>query len=168
MTLNTVALLIGILGACAFLAGRGRARATARSLGGIRHLDALPHYYGTQTALWCALPALVLLGAWLAFRDPLINSVVMGEYQQQVDIDSLAEYNLNLATISNVASGVLDPTSVSDAVVAASQHMAALQSRSNQLVGYGLVALCLCGLVLGWFKVSATGRARQSVERTLQ
>jgi len=73
---NIFLLLIGI-GLFGFYLVRGRSLAIANPLGGIRRLHSLPSYYGMHAALWCALPPLLILGFWLMFDEPVINSIVM-------------------------------------------------------------------------------------------
>jgi len=43
----------------------GRKRALAGAGGQISGLHSLPSYYGSYVALWCALPALLVIGLWL-------------------------------------------------------------------------------------------------------
>lgn len=168
MQLDTLALIILVLTACAFYVGRRLSISEARKLGGIRHLHSLPVYYGMQAALWSGLPAFLLLGAWFVFSGPLINSVVMSDLEQQVGQLSGSAQSLLLAKISNVAAGVLPASAVEKNIAAAAVDMSTLRQQGNQLVGYGLLAVTLFGMILGWYFVSAERKARHGVEAILQ
>ena len=73
---NLLLLLVAMV-AAAYYIGWQKSLAQARPLGGIRHLESLPFYYAMRAALWCAIPALVVLGTWLIFDDAIIQSTVM-------------------------------------------------------------------------------------------
>ncbi|MEQ9510203.1 MAG: phosphate ABC transporter permease family protein, partial [Alloalcanivorax xenomutans] len=77
MQTGNLLLLLIVMVALAYYLGHQRSLALARPLGGIRHLHSLPFYYAMRAALWCALPALLILGAWLAFDDTIIRQTVM-------------------------------------------------------------------------------------------
>ncbi|MFT5483565.1 MAG: phosphate transport system permease protein [Halieaceae bacterium] len=168
MQVDTAALLVLSLGVCAFYMGRGRALSTARQLGGIRHLNSLPVYYGAQTALWCALPPLIVLAIWLVFRESLINTMVMSGLSEAVVANASASPQLTLARIANVAAGVLDAGAQDDHIVAAATSMTELHRRGNQLLILVLLALSGLGFAWGWHKVTAEQRARESVEKFMQ
>ena len=57
----------------------GRRRAFSVAQGAIRNLHSLPSYYGLYTAIWCGVPALLLLGLWLGFEDTIITHLVVAE-----------------------------------------------------------------------------------------
>ena len=63
-------LLVLVLTPVAYSLALMRSRAVAEPLGGIRNLKALPFYYAARAALWCAIPALIVLAVWAARRDP--------------------------------------------------------------------------------------------------
>jgi len=67
MQTGNLLLLLVVMVAGAYFVGLRRSYALARPLGGIRHLHSLPFYFAMRSAMWCAIPALVVLGLWLAF-----------------------------------------------------------------------------------------------------
>lgn len=54
--------LVLVLAVMAYGFAYVRSRKVAQPLGGVRHLKALPTYYAARAALWCAIPALIILG----------------------------------------------------------------------------------------------------------
>ena len=52
----------------------GRARAMTSAGGDMRCLHSLPSYYGYNSALFLAVPSLILLGLWLILQPIYIES----------------------------------------------------------------------------------------------
>ena len=164
---NILILLIGF-GTVAFYLGRGRSLAIARPLGGIRKLHSLPSYYGMHVALWCALPSLAILGLWMIFDGPIINSLVIGSVAADIIPIDTASYNLLLNKISNLADGILPRTGRSDSLLDAADHMQSLQLISQWALTALSFVISTMGLFWGWSKISAEFRARPVVERIIQ
>ena len=164
---NILILLIGF-GTVAFYLGRGRSLAIARPLGGIRKLHSLPSYYGMHVALWCALPSVAILGLWMIFDDPIINSLVIGSVAADIIPIDTASYNLLLNKVSNLADGILPRTGRSDSLLDAADHMQSLQLISQWALTALSFVLSTMGLFWGWSKISAEFRARPVVERVIQ
>ena len=164
---NILILLIGF-GTVAFYLGRGRSLAIAGPLGGIRKLHSLPSYYGMHVALWCALPSLAILGLWIIFDGPIINSLVIGSVAADIIPIDTASYNLLLNKVSNLADGILPRTGRSDSLLDAADHMQSLQLISQWALTALSFVLSTMGLFWGWSKISAEFRARPVVERAIQ
>ena len=168
MQATNILILILALGIFAFYIGRGRSLAMAKPLGGIRNLHSLPSYYGAYTALWCALPSMVLLCLWMIFEEPLINSLVMGSISDQLADDSLATYNLQLNKISNIAEGILSSRGQSPELLIAADYMSRLQTMSQWSLTALMLCLTMAGLFLGSSKIDPAFRARPVVEKVMQ
>ena len=69
--------LVLVLAVVAYGLAFMRSRAVAAPLGGIRNLKALPFYYAARAALWCAIPALIVLAAWAGFEGKVIQGIVI-------------------------------------------------------------------------------------------
>jgi phosphate transport system permease protein len=168
METSNLFLLMLTLGAVAFYIGRSRSLLVAKPLGGIRHLHSLPNYYGLNALLCCALPSLVILVLWLIFDEPVINSIIMGSLPADIAPASLADYNLLLNKISNLADGIMSSKGQPASLIAVADSMAGLRVISQ----WSLTALCLIlaviGLYWGWYKIAAEYRARQSVEKVME
>ena len=164
---NILILLIGF-GTVAFYLGRGRSLAIAGPLGGIRKLHSLPSYCGMHVALWCALPSVAILGLWMIFDDPIINSLVIGSVAADIIPIDTASYNLLLNKVSNLADGILPRTGLSDSLLDAADHMQSLQLISQWALTALSFVLSTMGLFWGWSKISAEFRARPVVERVIQ
>ena len=71
--LVTVVLALSTL---AFWQGKRKAFALSRQVTTSR-MHSRPGYYGMLTALWCAVPALVIVLIWQIAADPLLTRIVM-------------------------------------------------------------------------------------------
>ncbi|MGB2055609.1 MAG: phosphate ABC transporter permease subunit PstC, partial [Porticoccaceae bacterium] len=121
-----------------------------------------------HTALWCALPSLILLCLWMIFDEPLINGLVMGSISDQLADDSLATYNLQLNKISNIAEGILGRRGQDAALLIAADYMIQLKTISQWSLTALMLCLTLIGLYLGWSKINPAFRARPMVEKVMQ
>lgn len=163
MTITTLLLLIVASAVGTYLLGKSRARRQAASLGGIHHLSALPLYYGTQAALWCALPCIALLGIWVAFDDTLIRHWVLG----QLPASELAGKDIGFVTnkIENLASGVISTDGQSPALISAANTLANYQDISQLALSVIVICALILGSAWGWLRVKPTLKSRVEVER---
>ena len=79
-----------VLAAAAYQAGRRRALATVG--GNLRRLHSLPNYYGVYVALWCALPALLVLALWVALQGRIVEAVLVSELPPEARALPLREF----------------------------------------------------------------------------
>lgn len=163
LTLFTTLVAIFVL---AFVVGRGRAMLQSQAIGGARYLASLPFFYGMMTALWCALPCLLILGLWQLFDARLIQWLVIGQLPDHLLNLPASERGLLLNTISNISLGHLPTEGQPAALLAAADSLHNLQN-TNRLAQTGsILSLAVLGLVFGWSQISPTLRARQKVEKT--
>ncbi|MZR63010.1 phosphate ABC transporter permease subunit PstC [Alcanivorax sp. DP30] len=168
MQTGNLLLLLVVMIAGAYYLGHRRSFALARPLGGIRHLHSLPFYYAMRTAIWCAIPALAILGAWLAFDDTLIRVMVMDSLPAASFPADASSANLLLNQIGNVASGAIASSEVSPAVAAAAEKLNNLRELNSMAVAVVVIVVAMLGTAWGWVKISPQMRARQQVEKVLQ
>lgn len=143
----------------------GRKRALRVAGGKVRNLHSLPAYYGLYVAIWAALPALLILGLWLAFEGPIISELIVGSLPDEVQ--SLAPDRLSLVVndIRNLVNGNIvsgDPDALTLAAVERYKGLL----RISQAAVFAVV-LGLSGAA-GWFaysRITRDHRARSVVER---
>jgi len=165
MQTPTLFALLLLLILVAYGTGFSRAVGAARSRGGIRSLASLPSYYGVHTALWCGLPALVILGFWLVFDDAIIRTLVMGGLSDKPG--SVSGQNLLYAQIQNLAAGNLVGESTPQ-LVAAAAHLTSLR-QSGQWLQTALILILATGLgAFALLQISPEMRAREKVEKVLR
>ena len=165
MALNNLILLLVGLSVLAYFWGRGRSLSLARPMGGIRVLHSLPFYYGFQTTLWTALPALVLLGFWLLFDDVVIKAMTLGAIPAEYLPQTAGDENLLLNKLQNIAAGSLSGDAVAPWQQAAADHLAGLRKTASVMVTVLVLVLALCGAAWNWSRIEPSKRARPEVER---
>ena len=106
----------------------GRKRALAGTGGEIRGLHSLPGYYGAYVALWCALPALLVIAIWLSAQGGIVDSLLIAGLPASAQTLSTGELSLLLSDIRNLASGDITSRTPSPMVLAAAERYNDLRS----------------------------------------
>ena len=94
-----------VLGLCGlgFFLGRARALATSKTTG--KKLHSLPNYYGQAVALFTAVPALLLMLAWLFLQPLMIEGRIGGMIPDSVIPEGGAK-SLVMADVRRIADGL--------------------------------------------------------------
>ena len=153
----TLFLILLLLSAGAYFMGRRRAHSIVS--GEIRKLQSLPAYYGMYVALWCGVPALILLAVWTSLDTTVITHWIVSGLS--------ADYQNLGPDIRNHVSGNIVSSELSPELLAAADSYANLQtiSRAMMTVVILCAAIGLGSLMLT--KVQANQRARILVERAI-
>lgn len=164
MSLSTLLAVLSVVVGLAYVLGRGRSVQLAGNIGGVRHLNSLPFYYGAWTALWCAVPSLLIFLVWILFDDNIIQMLVVSELPEKYRQLSAGEKGLLLNSLKNIAAGVHfgEPE---PAMKAAAEHLQRLRETSQWSLAGVVVSTALASLVIGWTRVAPEFRARVQVER---
>lgn len=160
--------LVLVLAVVAYGLAYMRSRAVAAPLGGIRNLKALPFYYAARAALWCAIPALIVLAAWAGFEGKVIQSIVIASLPQDVWPESPGEASLILSQISNVAAGKLNAEFVPEHIAGAASVLEAMESQSENFKAALVLLVAVSGGAFAWTRVAPHINARVNVETTLR
>ncbi len=94
-----------VLAAAAIGYVAARQRALASGDGNLRNLHALPGAYGTNAAIWTAVPALILLGAWILVQPVVLERQVVGSIPDSA-ASSAGERSLIMADVRRIAGGL--------------------------------------------------------------
>jgi phosphate transport system permease protein len=163
MSTSALLLLIAAMAVLGYFLGKYRSLAMVGGGRGIRQLHSLPSYYGMLTALWCALPCLVVLLIWVAGQEGLVTTLVTHSLGAAAPQDS-SSLGLLMNDVRNLVAGDVPPESVSEQA-----RIAAVEYQRLR----GIFALSLTGLILivglvGIFwlrsRISPELRARNAVE----
>ena len=148
----------------AFFAGRQKALRIGGELGGIRHLNSLPLYYGLLSTLWCGIPALLLFALWLLSRNAIVTAwfvLKLPLAQQQLPT---VELEILLNTIKNIATNNAG-IGQSQEMISAADMYRTLVNYSNRAVEILLLTLAFLGFILTYFRINKSLRARVEVEK---
>lgn len=150
------------LSSLAFWQGKRKAFGVATSGGPKMH--SRPGYYGMLTALWCALPALLIFFLWWTLSDTLLVKLAVQSLSgqaQEMAPDRLNQWINNLRNLvsGNIVSGTVDP-----ALQAAADRYLGLQRIGRAALGVVMLALALAGTSAIYTRIRPAMRARNHVE----
>ena len=104
MPLSVLVVVLLVLVGVAYQFGRRRSITVVGGPKDAPKLHSLPIYYGTYTALWAGLPALLVLGIWLMMQSSVIVDLVVAELPREIQERPNAELNLVVNDIKNLFS----------------------------------------------------------------
>ena len=168
MQSTTLILILLVLMAVAFQLGRRRAY-NLPGLGCICDLHSLPIYHGFYTAIWCGIPAFVLLGIWSSLQTPIVINLLMDDLPTTMAAGlSQAELSLVLNDVRNLAYGNITSGEVSPELMAAADHYNQLQQIGLAVQSVVVISLTLITTTISWRFISPELRARNKVESVLR
>ena len=103
MSIGVLTLIILALAAAGYVLGRSRALATSRSSS--TRLHSLPSSYGQSVALFAAVPALLVMLAWLLIQPMVIEARVAGHIDA-ADVPEGGSVSLVLVDVRRIADGL--------------------------------------------------------------
>ena len=104
MQISAILLSVSVLLLVSFFAGQFRAERQV-SERGLSYLHSLPFYYGLLTALWTALPAILLLLIWFLAQNSIIETLVYSRVPEDFKFGDVGEKALILNQVYNIAYG---------------------------------------------------------------
>ena len=165
MSLSSLMLTLVLLSVFAFWIGRKRAFTVVG--GDARTLHSRPHYYGYLTAIWCGIPALLLLAVWTAFETSLVTSLVVAEMPAEMRELPPEQMSLVINDVRNTAEGNIASGDDNPAIAAAAQHYSNLLDISRAALVVAVLALAIAGALYARQRINADQRARVSVEKVV-
>ena len=162
-------LLIALFGlsAAAYYFGRRKAFALAGRAEGVVKLHSRPTYHGALTALWCAIPALLIFGFWLVFESQVITHLVVKDLPESIRSLPADRLNLVINDIRNLASGNFVSQATDPASQAAADHYRSLRSIGHNALALITIALMAAAAVFVRRRIAPGLRARNQVEKIL-
>lgn len=161
-------ILLFMLTAAGYVLGRSRAFFVVSSQGGPKELHSRPTYYGALTALWCAVPALLVFSFWLAFESSIITNIVVAGLPNDIGSLPLDQLNLVVNDIRNLVNGNIVGGEISPAIQGAADHYESLKATSHGALTVLILGMAIAG-ILGIRKlINPTLRARNHVETVIK
>jgi phosphate transport system permease protein len=168
MTPTSLVVVLAAMAAVAYWLGRSRSLATVGGTRGIRNLHSLPSYYGTLTAVWCAVPALLVLGIWVTFQEPIIMRLVVAQLPPESQALDPSTLGLLLNDVRNVVLGHVPADAVRPEVKAAAAQYIELRGIARMALTGLAIALGIVGLIVGRSRITPELRARNAVEKFIE
>jgi phosphate transport system permease protein len=163
-TLIFVAVLLALTVAGFYL---GRSKALVAVSGKARNLHSLPGYYGYYVALWCGIPAFVLLGLWLSVEPYVVERLLVSSLPEAVQELPPNRLGLYINDIRNLADDDIVSRDVGPELRAAADRYNGLKRISLVAAIVCVLAVAIAGLTYGRHVVSPQLRARNGVERVI-
>lgn len=168
MNSPTLLVTLAVLAIMGYLYGRRRSLAAAAGSGGVRHLHSLPTYYGLLTALWCGLPALVLLLLWSIVEPIILHQQLIATLPDDVQNLPESQLGLYLNDLELIAASPGTANQADPVKVAAIEHLQQMQHQSSWLKTGLVIVLALAGIAWGAGKISRHYQARNVVETVVR
>lgn len=167
MSSTLLIILVLTLSAIGYQLGRRKAYSLGLKSGGVRSLHSRPAYYGLLTALWCAIPALLIFSAWQIFEPAIISKVIVSDLPSEFRALPESRLNLVLNDIKNLVNGNIVSGEIQPEIQNAAEHYRNLQNTSNAALSVVILSLAVIGILLTWHKIKPTLRARNLVEKII-
>ena len=164
MGLPFVVLAVLLLASYGFYSGRLKSMRAVS--GNPRTLHSLPNYYGSYVALWCGLPALLLIGLLISLDNSVIISLVLSGLGPLVEGLSQAERSLLITDIQNLAAGNISSRNDVELVNAANQ-IKSFHDISMITLMVAALSVEIVALMVTRRQISPNFRARNRVERII-
>jgi phosphate transport system permease protein len=168
MTPAALLIVLTLLSISAFWVGKSRSLALVGGSRGVRHLHSLPSHYGMMTALWCALPALIVVGLWLVFQDSIITRLVMERLPADVQSLTANELSLVMNDVRNLVHGNTPADAMSEVVRGAAAEYVRLRGISRLALTVLVLVLAVASIILLRSRIRPELRARNIVERVIE
>ena len=164
-------LLIGVLlalVAIAYQIGLSKSRNLAGKGSNSATLHSRPVYYGALVALWCGVPAFLILIIWNLVEPSVLQHIIFNNIPASVSatLDE-AGRDVLIDRVQAIASGFGVTDQAAAYEVAAAQQLAKFQTIGTFAKLAVVISVALAGLVWAKRKVSEQYRARNQVEKTI-
>ena len=164
MSAPALTLVVLAIAAIGWQLGRRRAFAVAGGPRNAHTLHSRPVYFGALTAIWCAIPALLLLVLWMAFRSSVVTEMVVVDLPPE--LRELPENKLALVVndIRNQVEGNFVRDDIAPEIMAAADRYRSFDDLGRFVFTVATPLVALLGLALAWRRISPRVRARNHVE----
>jgi phosphate transport system permease protein len=129
-------------------------------------------YHGAYTALWSALPMLIVAIAWLSVEPWIIRPIVLSHLPSTdlatTDVLASQDDAYHFLEIRNIASGALPGAGAGEQMQQAVKHYQSLKLQSGIAMSVLFLVAGVVGLSFGYRRISRTYPAREKVERIIK
>ena len=159
--------LVLILSSLAYWQGRRRAFALGTGASAVK-LHSRPGYHGMLIALWCGLPALLIVAVWQMAADPLLTQMAMKGVAAAKGSLSPDEFNLLINDMRNLVAGNLVAREVDPLLQAAADQYIGLRQISSLALAVVALTTAIGAFLVMYKRIRPALRARNQVERIVE
>lgn len=164
MSPSNLLLVLLILTTAGYYLGRRRALSVVKNTGGVTTLHSRPTYYGALSALWCAVPALLVFGFWLTFESSIMVDLVVSGLPGEMKDLPIDRLNLLVNDIKNLVEGNIVGGTISPAIQAAADQYRNLTAISHAALAVIVMVIGIAALLWVQRRIHPALRARNHVE----
>ncbi len=168
MTPAALLVAITLLSMGAFWIGKARSLAIVGGTRGVRNLHSLPSHYGLMTALWCALPALLVFGVWVVFQDSIILRLITERLPENLRAMSDNELSLFMNDMRNLVAGNVPADAVGEGVRGAAAEYLRLRGISRMALTVIVLVMGVVAALAVRARIRPELRARNRVEAVVE
>ena len=165
MSTTQLTILLLTIAAAAYGLAYRRARRFARRADLHQRTLALPGHYGTYALLWAALPAGIVLAAWIALEPVLIKQIILSELPAEAHHLSEGERELYVNRILTAAREGEAPADLDPQLRAQVQAYLRLRAVSRMALAVVVLSFSTAGAAWGVRRISRQLPARHRVEQ---
>ncbi len=156
-----------VLSTFAYWWGRKRAFALSERPSASK-MHSRPGYYGMLTALWCAIPSLLIVIVWQLAAEPLLTNLAMKSVVATKGHLSPDQLNLLVNDMRNLVSGSMPAREIDPLLQASADRYISMHRISNMASSVVALAAALVAAYLVHARISPALRARNHVERAIE
>ncbi|GAA5014676.1 phosphate ABC transporter permease subunit PstC [Acinetobacter puyangensis] len=167
MNLLLIGILLAII-AVAYQIGLTRSKSIAGKGNNSAILHSRPGYYGSLVALWCGIPAAILLVVWNIAEPSILKHIALSQLPAQVVSGlSASEIDVLVRRVQSIASGFGVSDTAQAYEVAAAQKLKNYQMIALIAKFSIIISVSLFGLAYARQRISGQFRARNQVEKII-
>ncbi|MCH4246231.1 phosphate ABC transporter permease subunit PstC [Acinetobacter populi] len=167
MNLLLIGILLAII-AVAYQIGLTRSKSIAGKGNNSAILHSRPGYYGSLVALWCGIPAAILLIVWNIAEPSILKHIALSQLPAQVVSGlSASEVDILVQRIQSIASGFGVSDTPQAYEVAAAQTLKNYETIALIAKFSVVISVGLFGLAYARQRISSQFRARNQVEKII-
>jgi phosphate transport system permease protein len=167
MNLLLIGVLLAVI-AIAYQIGLTKSRKLAGQGNNSAKLHSRPGYYGALVALWCGIPAFLILFVWNIVEPSILKHIVMSSVPAQISetLDP-ASISVLMERVQAIASGFGVSDTPTAYEIAAADQLARFQTIGAYTKFAVVISVALLGLIWAKKKLSEQFRARNQVEKIM-
>ncbi|MCO8083027.1 phosphate ABC transporter permease subunit PstC [Acinetobacter lwoffii] len=167
MNLLLIGVLLAIM-AIAYQIGLSKSRSLAGKGSNSANLHSRPGYYGALVALWCGIPAFLILIVWNMVEPTFLEQVVLNHLPENVSASlDPASLSVVIDRVQALASGFGVSDTPAAYEVAAAEQLAKFSTIGTFAKLAVVISAALAGLVWAKKHISQEFRARNQVEKMI-
>jgi phosphate transport system permease protein len=128
----------------------------------------MPGFHGWYVALWCGVPALLVLVLWLVLEGNVLDALLLIHFGPNIGGLDADVIDLLVSDVRNLAAGDAVGRTPDNAMIAAAEHYSSIKATARAAILAGGLALASGGLAWAWKRIAPRFRARNKVERVIK